>query len=101
MKKYIKCSNSADPYDLYGAPITPLEFAKRYFKDFKGNAMDISIIHDLYDYMEEHPDEDYWDYDVDDYEVADDVDAYPVVLVEDAQGDVRLFETVPTPNEGV
>lgn len=101
MKKYIKCSDDSDVYAKYGDSITPLEFAKRYFKDFNGDIQDITIIHDLYDYMEEHPEEDYWDYDVDDYEPADDVDAIPVVLVEDMQGDTRLFETVPTPNEGV
>ena len=78
---------------LSSNPISPNEFAKQYFSDDTSN---IKTILDLYVYMDKHPEEDYWDYPIEETKDIVEGDCYPVVLVKDKSGELRWFETVPT-----
>lgn len=80
---------------LSSDPITPREFAEQYFMEGGDN---IEFIQDLYAYMNSHPDEDYWDYSLDDTGEILENEGAPVVLVKDITGEMRWFETSVTPN---
>ena len=77
--------------------LSPAEFADKYlcYDD------PVVTLDDLYEYMENHPDDDHWDYPVDEYdETFTDGVATDVVLVQDpVTREERWFEIDATGEE--
>ena len=79
-------------------PITPKEFAIQYLA---GDVSGIETIQDIWDYLDEHPEEEFWDYPLEELSHILENEGTPVVLVENPDGsEIRWFETGYTPDAG-